>query len=84
MVSECNHESFECSANVNRITEVEGGPIKAYSVDLTVKCIDCGMYFDFLGLPKGLSPDAPSKGWTVDGVPEARLPITPKPWARPF
>jgi hypothetical protein len=82
-MAECKHESFEAMTNVNRLTDDEGR-VESYSADITIKCADCGMYFDFLGLPKGLSPDSPSKGWTVDGVPEARLPIKPKPWERPF
>lgn len=52
----CVHENFQAQANVFRLSDVEGGPITGYKLDVAVKCADCGLPFRFLGLPFGSHP----------------------------
>jgi len=72
--SECKHESFACSVAVNRIPEVEGGPIKNYSADVRVQCSQCQLPFRFIGLPYEL--DLRGASVSVDGT-EGRFAIAP-------
>ena len=55
----CEHFNFHVQANVMRLSEVIGGPITGYAVDLTVKCTDCGLPFRFKGLPFGSHRNEP-------------------------
>jgi hypothetical protein len=71
----CKHENFDCFCNVARIED-----IGRFSVDVTVKCMDCGTPFKFLGLPLGL--DLNGACVNFDGT-EARLAIAPKGEAIP-
>ncbi len=73
----CLHENFEAQVNVGRILANEGDITPAaYSADITVKCRDCGLPFEFVGdYPCGLLWDRacvdPSKQ-------ELRIPLQPK------
>lgn len=71
----CEHESFEANVAVNRMPAVEGGPIKHYSADVTIRCVQCGEPFRFIGLPAGVDFTSPTV--SVDGC-EGRFPILPK------
>lgn len=55
----CDHEEFEAVVDVNRLTDVEGGPVTAYSADVRIECTQCGEHFVFIGAPMGLSPREP-------------------------
>lgn len=66
----CEHTSFDCCVNVNRIED-----IGRFSADVTIRCMDCGTPFRFIGLPAGLDLNGASV--SVDGT-EARLAIAPK------
>lgn len=66
----CEHKSFECNVNVNRIED-----IGRFQADVTVKCTDCGTPFRFIGLPTGL--DLNGAAVSIDGT-EARLAIAPR------
>lgn len=70
----CLHESFRCSANVGGLSQVEGGPITGYTVDIMIECTQCGLPFRFIGLAAGNSPDGPRV--SVDGK-ELRAPLEP-------
>lgn len=71
----CEHESFEANVNVARIPSVEGGPIERWMADVTVKCVQCGTPFRFIGLPAGVDLNSPMV--SIDGT-EGRFPIHPK------
>ncbi len=55
----CEHMNFVSQANVFRLSEIEGGPITGFTLDVTVKCTDCGLPFRFKGLPFGSHPHEP-------------------------
>lgn len=71
----CKHTNFAAQVNVHRMSEKTGGPITAYAADVTVRCADCGLPFQFYGLQPGL--DMQGARCSVDGL-EARLAIGPK------
>jgi hypothetical protein len=71
----CEHENFDCMVTVNRLQEKEDGPVKSFCADITIKCMDCGVPFRFIGLPCGLDLNGASV--SVDGT-EARMAIAPK------
>lgn len=55
----CPHEDFNAVVAVNRLCSVEGGPVDAYSADITVSCAQCGEPFRWIGAPAGLMPTKP-------------------------
>lgn len=55
----CEHPDFEVAADVNRLTDTEGGPVTGYSVDLTVRCAVCREQFRWVGVPAGMSQAQP-------------------------
>lgn len=63
----CKHEDFLAHVRVNRL-EDSG----RFSADVTIKCVQCGTPFRFLGLPAGL--DLNGATVSADGT-EARLAI---------
>jgi hypothetical protein len=71
--SPCNHETFNGSIDVGRITD-EAGVIVYYSADITITCSQCQMRFEFIGLPYGYSPYRPTV--SLDGVTMA-APVMP-------
>jgi len=70
----CEHMNFSAHVAVGRLTEAEGGPVKAFAAEVRINCADCGLPFTFLGFPLGLGLKMPSV--SVGGE-EARLPIEP-------
>lgn len=71
----CDHPEFVVDATVARLSKTEGGPITAFTVDVTVKCAKCNAPFRWLGLSAGSSPSHPMT--SVDGR-ELRAPIAPE------
>jgi hypothetical protein len=74
MSKPCEHNVFAVNANIGRLSQTEGGPITHYVAEITVKCDECGMPFEFVGLPLGVSAYRPTV--SIDGL-ELRAPITP-------
>lgn len=70
----CLHEHFAANVAVSRLSDVDDGPINAYSADVTVSCADCGEPFRWHGLQAGLSPAHPM--CSVDET-ELRAPLRP-------
>lgn len=66
----CEHKSFACEVDVNRLED-----IGRFSADVRIKCMDCGVPFRFIGLPGGL--DLNGACVSLDGC-EARLAVAPK------
>lgn len=72
---ECKHFNFHVAAKVGRLTDQDNSEIvKHYMLDLKVKCVDCGLPFEFKGLPQGMSFFNPMT--SPDNI-EARMPIQP-------
>ena len=74
-MSDCKHENFACECDVARLSEKEDRPITRYSMDVRVRCADCGLPFRFIGLPTGLDLNGASV--SVDGT-EGRFAIAPR------
>lgn len=55
----CEHKSFHAKVNVGRLSEKEGGPITQYTAEVEIKCNECGLPFEFIGVANGFSPDRP-------------------------
>lgn len=70
----CEHLNFGADCRVGRLTDKEGGAVTGYTIDVKVKCKECGLPFRFLGLPHGYSFVEPSV--SADGT-ELRAPIEP-------
>lgn len=69
-MSACKHMQFHAQVNVNRLEDSS-----QFSADVSIKCVECGLPFQFLGLEMGL--DLQGARVSVDGL-EARLAICPK------
>lgn len=72
-MKDCKHEKFHCSCTVARLTD-EGGSVTGYNLDVKVQCLDCKTFFEFVGVPAGISPSKPMA--SVDFT-ELRAPIRP-------
>lgn len=73
---ECRHFNFQGDFSVGRILENEGDECPSgYTANITIKCVDCGEPFVFLGLSGGYSPSEPMRDF--NGT-EARMPIVPQ------
>lgn len=66
----CEHKDFTAHVVVTRIEDVKG-----FFADIRVKCADCGLPFEFVGVDAGLSYEKPMA--SVDAQ-ELRAPIRPK------
>lgn len=73
-VAACSHARFGASVEVNRLSDDDGGPVTGYSADIRIRCAECGLPFEFIGLPAGLSPSQPTSSFAGD---ELRVPIKP-------
>lgn len=69
-MSECKHEAFDGNNAVHRM-EDSG----QFMLDVTIKCAQCGLPFQFIGLPLGL--DLSGAAMSPDGL-EAHLAIAPQ------
>ncbi len=70
-MNDCKHRNFRSDVAVNRI--IEGDSI-VFNADIRIKCVDCGLPFEFTGIPWGV--DVRSPHVSIDKM-EARLPISP-------
>ena len=68
--SPCKHESFAAEVDVSRLEDTG-----QFSADIRIKCEQCRLPFQFLGLPAGL--DLKGAAMSPDGL-EARLAIVPQ------
>ncbi len=71
----CSHVNFESYVSVGRIHE-EGKPevITGYTADIVIRCADCKIPFEFVGVPGGYSPTQPMVNFDAT---ELRAPIKP-------
>lgn len=70
----CEHIGFEANVQIERITEVDGGPVVGYAADITIRCAMCQEPFCFRGLPLGVNQLSPTT--SLDGA-TLRAPIHP-------
>jgi hypothetical protein len=56
----CEHREFEAMVEINRLSEIPGGPVVNYFADITVNCAECGEPFRWTGVPAGVSPARPT------------------------
>lgn len=70
MGERCAHMNFSANVVVNRI-EDKG----RFAADIRIRCADCGLPFQFMGLEPGL--DANGARVSLDGL-EARMAICPQ------
>jgi len=73
-MSRCQHPNFKVNAEINRLTDVDGGAVNAFAVDIKVNCAKCEMPFEWLGLKRGISSAKPMVSF--DRL-ELRAPIMP-------
>jgi hypothetical protein len=72
----CVHMNFRANVNVGRLSASEtDDTIVGFTADVNIECAECGLPFEFVGLPMGSSPQQPM--CSVDGL-EARMPIKPQ------
>lgn len=70
----CQHFRFFANCMIFRLTDEEGGPVTGFTAEVTVKCSDCNMPFQWLGVDRGLSMASPMA--SADGL-KLLAPITP-------
>lgn len=68
----CEHPEFGADVVVNRLQDTT--PV-AFTVNITITCMECGVAMRFLGLPCGV--DLNGAAVSADGT-EARLAIAPE------
>ncbi len=66
----CKHENFDATVGVARLEDTGG-----FMAEIRIKCSQCGMPFQFLGLEPGL--DMQGARVTIDGL-EANIAIAPQ------
>lgn len=70
----CLHEEFEAHCDVVRLRKVASAEVKAFVLEASVHCSQCGRRFEFLGIPVGLDPD--KAGVSPDRM-KLRVPLVP-------
>lgn len=71
----CEHNNFLADVSVGRLSQTDGGPITSYTADIRIRCADCDLPFEFLGLECGF--DLQGARVSIDGQ-EARIALAPK------
>lgn len=73
----CKHFNFRASVNVCRLTaDTDPEKIVGYTADITVTCDECGLPFEFVGFPEGVSVTN-TKPMVSVGRLELRAPLIP-------
>lgn len=68
----CPHDGFETYAEINRLSDAEGGPVTGYSAGIKIRCAGCGTPLVARGGVRGVSPDQPTISFLGD---EFRVPV---------
>ena len=68
-MSKCEHLEFHVEAVVNRFEDTG-----TFNLEIQVRCMECEVLFEFLGLETGLSAYGPRTSFGSD---ELRIPIMP-------
>jgi hypothetical protein len=70
MSEKCEHKNFSAAVAVNRLEDTG-----RFVADIAIRCLDCGIPFQFMGLEPGLRLDGASV--SLDGL-EAKIGIHPQ------
>lgn len=65
----CEHKDFEAQVDINRLEDTG-----QFAADIRVRCSECNLPFQFIGLPTGLNMEGAAV--SADAT-EARLAIVP-------
>ena len=61
MLDNCLHKKFVVDAKVGRLTkDDDSDKVIGYSCDIKVKCAECGLPFEWIGLPVGIDTQKPT------------------------
>jgi hypothetical protein len=72
----CEHLNFKANVDVHRLLDNrDNSKVVGYSADIRIRCAECDLPFEFIGVDAGLMPDKPMA--SVDAQ-ELRAPIRPK------
>jgi hypothetical protein len=74
MKETCKHLRFVVHGTVNRLADSPDATPSGYMLDVTCRCEDCGIPFQFLGIRSGISSEHPNV--SIDAT-ELRVPIKP-------
>lgn len=83
----CKHHNFIANVSVGRITETEEeetnpeADIKVYMAEVVVKCVDCGIEMQFLGVEGGMNFNYPTTNFDASKI---HLPMRPSNKPREF
>ena len=58
MVNDCKHENFTARVNVGRLLHDGREDPSAFVAEIKINCVECGLPFEFLGVPMGYQPGA--------------------------
>lgn len=73
----CQHLNFRAAVDVHRLTDdTNPDSIVGYTSDIHIFCAECGIPFQFLGIPQGVSFTNNKPMVSLDGT-ELRTPIIP-------
>lgn len=74
-MKDCKHMNFECRASIGRLTaDQDPELVVGYVADVQVICADCGLPFEWMGIPEGVSNSQPRVSFDMT---ELRAPIHP-------
>lgn len=73
----CDHLNFQASVSVCRLPD-DNDPCKVvgFAADIKINCFECGLPFQFVGLPAGVSITNSKPMVSLDGK-EIRVPLKP-------
>jgi len=72
---DCKHEQFQTYSRIGRLTDSENPElVTGFNVDIIISCTQCGMKFEWIGVPGGYSPIQPMVNFDAT---ELRAPIRP-------
>jgi hypothetical protein len=71
----CDHANFHANVEINRLLDKDEKAVVGYSACVKIRCTECLLPFEFIGMSAGLSGAKPMVDVSAQ---EARLPIKPK------
>jgi hypothetical protein len=67
----CYHNNFHTTSTITRIVD-DGFVVSEFRLDIKVHCVECGLPFEFVGPPCGISDIEPTTSYDRK---ELRMPI---------
>lgn len=73
----CEHLNFHATVGVCRLTaDTDPNKVVGFAADVKINCADCGLPFEFIGLPTGISMTNSKPMVSMDSK-ELRAPLKP-------